>query len=101
MAPISSDSMSLISSWLSHRERTAAVIHPAVPPPTIVTDLVLSMRERSGYPSRLVNGGCGRLVAQPHLGPPRRNREAAQHGVADRRDDERGDVIGRARNQSD
>src|SRR6476660_3900003 len=37
MIPISSDSMSLISTLLSHFESTAAVIHPAVPPPTIVT----------------------------------------------------------------
>jgi hypothetical protein len=37
IVPISSDSTSLISTLLSHCESTAAVIQPAVPPPTIVT----------------------------------------------------------------
>ena len=37
IVPISSDSISRISTLLSHCERTAAVIQPAVPPPTIVT----------------------------------------------------------------
>src|SRR4051795_12117239 len=37
IVPICSDSISLISILLSHCESTAAVIHPAVPPPTMVT----------------------------------------------------------------
>src|SRR5205814_4133958 len=71
IVPICSDSISLISTLLSHCERTAAVIQPAVPPPTIVT-LRTGESARATIPSAKTAYGTAytkrRVSAQ---GPPR------------------------------